>query len=121
MGINMSPLLSLEEVSLIDSILHKCPLAPWHGNRELRDPVALELSVYLVSRAVAEGSKSELDTEFFSQCLRHGFAGFFGISYSSCGIFADFQEPTPGFLDAFLQVRGTDVWARQKLAVGEHF
>lgn len=75
--------------------------------------VAEELNAYMTRRASREGMEWGLSSDWFVEHMRMGYCFFFGVIYTSAGIYADTQEPCDGFLDQFLAARGADLAARQ--------
>ena len=114
----MSQLLTPTEVDLVDVIIHRKPLSPWLAVKKTRMSVASEIYDYMLERAQREAAQMNLTLTDFDGCMTVGCAGFFGVSYSSCGIFADSQEPKGGFLADFLHRRGASLIDRQRTVIG---
>lgn len=79
--------------------------------------VAEELNAYMSCRAAREGVGYQLTSALYLECMKRGIGFFFGVFFTSAGIYEDTQEPCRGFLDRFLAARGADLAKRQAARV----
>ena len=110
--------LSVDEVHMLSQVMFTPPVPVWMSDLEHCRVLASEVHQYLTQRAAREGVGFELDVEFFAAAMHRGIGSMFGVSCCWMGVFCDTQEPTPGFLDAYLQRHETSLVQQEEYAIG---
>ena len=115
-------MLTRDEARMLTAVLYTPPLEVdvFINDTEHCELLGYMLYHYLQHRAAREEIGFELMPAFFTAGIKRGCSRFFGVSYTYAGIFSDEQEPSPGFLAAYLSDQGSSLTQQQEYAIGAH-